>query len=256
MYCFLPVQTFGGSVTRRACSGRLRPSCVSNLTKSHTVIRAINSGSPDISTRTDPFRRVVSAIRRVAYLSAAGLILLNQVNAQGIPSIGVNPQKVSANRVERFADQYGKLPLSFEPNRGQADHNVRFLSRGSAYGIYVTDQGPIIALPRSTACEELASSRKARFGHSPEIIGLVTPGRSGPCGSVANENQIDAVAMQLINPNRTARPVALSQLPGVANYFLGDNPALWHANIPTYSRVQYSSIYKGIDLVYYGNQHH
>jgi pimeloyl-ACP methyl ester carboxylesterase len=47
----------------------------------------------------------------------------------------------------------------------------------------------------------------------------------------------------------------MDPLPGVANYFLGNNSALWHTNIPTYSRIRYSDIYKGIDLLYYGNQH-
>ena len=31
----------------------------------------------------------------------------------------------------RMAESYGKLPLSFELNKGQTDSRVRFLSRGS-----------------------------------------------------------------------------------------------------------------------------
>src|SRR5436305_817741 len=36
------------------------------------------------------------------------------------------------------AESYGKLPLSFEPNLGQADPSVKFLSRGSGYNLFLT----------------------------------------------------------------------------------------------------------------------
>jgi len=44
------------------------------------------------------------------------------------------------------------------------------------------------------------------------------------------------------------------RLPGVANYFLGNEPSKWRTGIPTYARVQYPEVYPGISLVYYGNQ--
>jgi hypothetical protein len=46
----------------------------------------------------------------------------------------------------------------------------------------------------------------------------------------------------------------LDRLPGISNYFIGNDPKKWHTNIPNYSRVQYHNVYPGIDLVYYGNQ--
>ena len=33
---------------------------------------------------------------------------------------------------------YGKIPLSFEANRGQTDARVQFLSRGSGYALFLT----------------------------------------------------------------------------------------------------------------------
>ena len=43
-------------------------------------------------------------------------------------------------------------------------------------------------------------------------------------------------------------------LPGIVNYFIGNDPAKWRTNIPTYAKVQYQEAYPGIDLAYYGNQ--
>ncbi|HJX26301.1 MAG TPA: SBBP repeat-containing protein [Thermoanaerobaculia bacterium] len=42
------------------------------------------------------------------------------------------------------------------------------------------------------------------------------------------------------------------ELPGKVNYLTGD-ASRWRSGIPTYSRVRYSGIYPGIDLVFYGN---
>jgi hypothetical protein len=48
--------------------------------------------------------------------------------------------------------------------------------------------------------------------------------------------------------------VGLDPLPGIVNYFIGDDPSKWRTNIPTYQKVGYKDLYPGIDLVYYGNQ--
>jgi hypothetical protein len=45
------------------------------------------------------------------------------------------------------------------------------------------------------------------------------------------------------------------RLPGKVNYFIGSDPAKWHAEIPTYAKVKYASVYPGVDLVFYGSQH-
>jgi Calx-beta domain-containing protein/beta-propeller repeat-containing protein/OmpA family protein len=48
---------------------------------------------------------------------------------------------------------------------------------------------------------------------------------------------------------RETRPENL--LPGVSNYFLGDDPRGWRRGVPHYARVRYVDVYPGIDLVYY-----
>ena len=41
-------------------------------------------------------------------------------------------------------------------------------------------------------------------------------------------------------------------LPGVVNSFIGNDPARWHANIPTAAQVRYTDLYPGLDFVVYG----
>jgi hypothetical protein len=44
--------------------------------------------------------------------------------------------------------RYGKLPLSFELNRGQSDGQVKFLSHGSGYTLFVTGDEVLLTLRR------------------------------------------------------------------------------------------------------------
>jgi hypothetical protein len=59
--------------------------------------------------------------------------------------------------------------------------------------------------------------------------------------------------MKMLGANPAVKVTALDELPGTVNYFIGNYPAKWRTNIPTYAQVRYAGIYRGIDLVYHGN---
>src|SRR6266851_3390933 len=46
----------------------------------------------------------------------------------------------------KILDGYGKLPLSFEPNHGQTDGRVKFLSRTGGYTLFLTGDEAVLAL--------------------------------------------------------------------------------------------------------------
>jgi hypothetical protein len=48
-------------------------------------------------------------------------------------------------------ESYGKLPLSFEINQGQTDSQVKFLSRGSGYSLFLTGNEAVLALRKSNS---------------------------------------------------------------------------------------------------------
>src|SRR5438477_473114 len=110
-----------------------------------------------------------------------------------------------------------RLPLIFEPNQGQTAPQVQFLAHGAGHGLFLTGDGAVLSMRRS--------------GRRPEIIRMVLDG--------ANKN-----------------PAASGDelLPGKSNYFIGNDPAKWHRDIPQFARVRYENVYPGVDLVYYGNQ--
>src|SRR5215813_12028627 len=45
----------------------------------------------------------------------------------------------------RLVESYGKLPLSFEVNQGQANDDVKFLTRGSGYMILLTKKEAVLS---------------------------------------------------------------------------------------------------------------
>src|SRR3989441_926920 len=60
--------------------------------------------------------------------------------------------------------------------------------------------------------------------------------------------------MKLLGANPTPRVTGVEELRGRSNYFIGNDPAKWRANVPTYAKVEYRDVYPGVNLVYYGNQ--
>ena len=160
-------------------------------------------------------------------------------------------------REARLAQDYGKLPMSFEANQGQVDKRVKFLVRGSGYGLYLTAQEAVLALHKTASGDGQPAARRLQpHGVAPGDQGKALPGGRGP--SLDDEAQTaaatDVVRMQLAGANGKAEPVGADRLPGTANYILGNDPAQWHTNVPTFGKVRYAEIYPGVDLVYYGNQ--
>src|SRR5690349_12490229 len=67
--------------------------------------------------------------------SFAGVILVGaHKNDNNLP-----PDKLAATPAKpRIAEQFGKLPLSFEVNKGQIDQSVKFMSHGPGYDLFLT----------------------------------------------------------------------------------------------------------------------
>ena len=55
---------------------------------------------------------------------------------------------------------------------------------------------------------------------------------------------------------KRVRPEAKGELPGKINYFVGNDPASWQTNIPTFREIVYREVYPGTDLIYSGDQRH
>jgi len=116
----------------------------------------------------------------------------------------------------KIAAEYLKQPMTFELNEGQSDPQVKALSRGSRYGLFLT---------------------------SNESVFVMSPGKDE-----------SVVRVRTLGSNPAAKVSGVDRLSSVSNYFVGKDQSKWRKNVPNFGRVKYDSVYPGIDLTYYGNQ--
>jgi len=153
----------------------------------------------------------------------------------------------------RLVETYGKLPLRFEANGGQTDGQVKFLSRGRGYSLFLTENEAVLALRRPS------EGAAPTVGRNFEVQGLLlNPGDLVGGRESRNPRPVSmppsAVHMKLVGANRKAPVAGLGELPGKSNYFVGNDPKKWRTNVSTYAQVRYKDVYPGVDLVYHGNQ--
>jgi hypothetical protein len=151
-------------------------------------------------------------------------------------------KQASPQATTSVIENYGKLPLSFEPNQGQTDPQVKFLSRGNGYSLFLTPTEAVLALQRPTR----AKHDKA------DLLKSLTSHKSTAAPEPASPASV--LTMKLVGGNASAKITGGDQQPGKSNYFIGNDPKKWHTNVSNYSKVEYRDVYPGIDLVYYGNQ--
>ena len=115
------------------------------------------------------------------------------------------------------------LPLSFEPNQGQAENGVKFIARSAGYTLFLTPLEVVIAYQHSAV-----RAPSAQRGGS--------------------------LVLTLVGGNADSKAIGQHELPGRSSYFAGRDPHRWRTGIPTYEYVQFTDVYPGIDVSYRGPQ--
>jgi hypothetical protein len=172
--------------------------------------------------------------------------------AQAAPGSPARVVLAAARSSVKVVEGYGKLPLAFEANQGQAGSQVKFLSRGAGYSLFFTPTEAVLALQPSDPSP--AGSRQAITSHQPSVKWAHASGASQH-SAVGNQSLKTAVLrMKLVGANAKAKVIGQNELPGKSNYFIGNDPQKWHTNVPQYAKVRYENVYPSVDLVYYGHQ--
>ncbi len=143
------------------------------------------------------------------------------------PLLGSSRPASAAHSALQSQSVLGQLPLMFEPNLGQAAPQVKFLARGSGYTLSLDSTSATLGMQ--------TRSGDSNSGHS-------------------NKTSERFVRMKMVGANPAATTTGAGLLPGKSNYFIGNDKSKWRSGIPQFSRVQYKSVYPGIDLVFYGKQ--
>ena len=131
---------------------------------------------------------------------------------------GVTPAMVSgAAAVKPGVMPIPQVPVRFERNDGQVHPEVHYLTRGRGYTLFLTGTEAVLSLAGDRAAGQPAAVVRMRFvGADPEV----------PVRGVAAQTE-------------------------KRNYLIGNDPARWHTNVPTFSDVAYDHLYPGVDLVFH-----
>ena len=166
---------------------------------------------------------VLSLMAGATLLLAVGGNILAGAERAATPTLA--PSKAEAQARVKAAAM--SLPLRFEKNVGQvkgADaDDVRYVSRGSAYSLFLTSTEAVLEV-----------------------------GRRRP-GSALGSRPV-VVRMRLAGGSPAEALTGMDEMPGKSNYFIGNDPSQWHTGVPNYARVAEKGVYPGIDFVYHGNQ--
>lgn len=128
------------------------------------------------------------------------------------PSSLTAASKLNKSETAKAVD---KLPLAFEPNRGQTDPRVKYLARAQGYMALLGDNEVVLRIKGATPAP---------------------------------------LIMNLQNAKVASRVVASDAQAGKSNYLIGQDRSKWLTNVPNYGKVTYEDVYKGVDLAYSGNQ--
>lgn len=158
----------------------------------------------------------------IALLSTLAIVMKFNNHRAAKPSVSA---AFEASAKKRVMQSLGNQPLHFEANHGQTDAQVKFISRGRGYTLFLTSTESVLALSR----EKIMSGE-----------------------SSAQETTV--VRMKWKGADPLAQAAGMKPLAGKSNYLIGSNPAAWRKNVPSFEKVRYENLYAGIDMVFYGNQ--
>ncbi len=195
--------------------------------------------------------KAVWLVCAVAVLGTLGWLSLHRLPGAVMagPRARRTTAPVLASRVEAA---YGKLPISFEKNEGQSNPQVKYLAHGQGYTLFLAKGEAVLSLTGRAGGRVAGrhGGRTAKGSRGPGPTESAMLGRKGERDQV----RTSLVRLKFVGANPRAKVVALDELPGKSNYFIGNDRSDWRTNVPNYAEVEYLNVYPGIDLMYHGNQ--
>jgi hypothetical protein len=142
-------------------------------------------------------------------------------------------------------------PIAFEPNRGQAPAEVKYLARAASYELFITNNEVVIV---TLVPSRRQPPRDRPVPHSPTAFG----GRSFSRRTMSNSLKLsdfhsEVVRLTLKPGAKTPLFDTAEPLSGRVNYLVGNDPRNWNTHIPLYGRLIERNVWPGIDITWHGN---
>ena len=175
-----------------------------------------------------------------AFICSAALLSRGPIRA------GLRPAPITG-QTPAAARHYDALPVYFEPDAGQADGSVRYLTHLSDYTLSIAPGGATMGF---------APCRPGKVDRRKPIR---TAGESGRTLIFTGENDSNctarALSITLSGARSNSTVEAAKPLGGHVNYLIGNERAKWRTDIPIYGEVTERGVWPGVDLVYHGGGH-
>ena len=156
----------------------------------------------------------------------------NVANAAALnpQQIAESPATTQTENLNFAKANFGKIPLTFEENLGQAENSVQFISRSMGGTLLLSPTETRIALPQKKPTVKESAAREGNFA----------------------ANDLWQMTLRGANPQAVGR--GLEPLSGKSNYLIGTDANQWRRNVVNFTRAEFGEIYPGVDIIYYGNQ--
>jgi hypothetical protein len=149
---------------------------------------------------------------------------------------------ISNEQRSRVRASLAALPLAFEANQGQSDPQVKYMAKGNGYRLFLTSDEAVFAVR--------SSSRPATDHLSPKFATMMR----GHHAAAPREEKSAAIRMQFVGGNSHAQVTAGREMPGVINYYIGNDRSKWHEGVKQYSAVTYHEVYPGVNVAFHGER--
>jgi len=187
-----------------------------------------------ITLKKYPYKRRLIVI--ISALFLLSIIIFRDSNHNHFSASYSNQTKVPDNHFS--VSKIGKIPMFFEPNIGQIDDQVKFLSHGFGYSLFLTQYEAIL---------KLHTEKPTGKNHNSNVKNILSENNR-------EDANFSILKIKFIGSNPDPKIIGKEKLKGRSNYILGKDSKNWWTDIPNYAEIQYKDIYSGIDLIYYGNQ--
>ncbi len=189
---------------------------------------------------------MLARTRRVPAIVFTLLLCMAGMFASGDRPVAGRTTPAGENRQEKMKQAYSRLSMTFERNEGQTAPEVRYLTRGHGYQVFLTDQEAALVLWNAGSSTADCGLRNAECPDANPQSAIRNPQSEIP--------QSNVLRFKPFGGRGDAEVVGVDLLRTKSNYLIGNDPSDWRTEIPNYGRVEYRQVYPGIDLAFYGSQ--
>ncbi|HEX9961625.1 MAG TPA: hypothetical protein VGB00_11865, partial [Pyrinomonadaceae bacterium] len=165
-------------------------------------------------------KRYLSAVFVFGSLTILMANIFHLPYQSGVGKDGFKQNEISTVKNDSAAqsvkENFGKLPLIFEENRGQTDERVKYLSRAPGYTLFLTESAAVMSLRPAKAKKTIdiksdAQDKQSFYETDNTVLRITTVNGNSPSKIEGQDEQI-----------------------GKSNYLLGEDSRKWVRDVPNF----------------------